>query len=654
MSVPFEEVAPLLENALANDPDPVAAVFGESAREVAKAANLLAGSFTLVATNVPYLSRQKQTQVLADLSAQSFDTSKQDLATTFAERCAGLLSSRGTMGVVTPQGWRSLTRYEPLRRLWLSRDVLNLVAVVGTGAFETISGEMVNCLLLLKSNGVADQGSSFAMLDVSDSPTPRRKAEQLGCMTVETLSQVAQLSNPDARIVLSPGGVQRQLREHADSRYGLRTSDAPRLIRRFWELRVIDDDWRCHQGTVGGTTSYGGREDVLLWQQGRGVLHHLADLGAASIQGEDAWNRPGVAVSLTGSLPSTLYSGESFDNNCAVVWPLDVKVLPALWAYVSSPAFSDEVRRLDQTLKVTNATLIKVPFDLAHWQKVAAEQYPNGLPEPHSDNPTQWLFRGNIVGSDQPLHAALARLLGYRWPDQEPDELDGLADEDGIVCLPAVAGERAGHERLRQLLAASYGEDSVQQTLDELLAPEGSNALADWLRDRAFASHARLFHNRPFIWHIWDGLKDGFAALVNYHKLDHQTLEKLAFTHLNWWIERQRTDMANGVAGAEARLGAAQELQCKLKLVLEGEAPYDIYVRWKSLAEQPLGWEPDLNDGVGLNIRPFVTAGVLRARLAIHWKKDRGKNPDGSERLNDLHLTLTEKRAEREKAGRRG
>ena len=44
-----------------------------------------------------------------------------------------------------------------------------------------------------------------------------------------------------------------------------------------------------------------------------------------------------------------------------------------------------------------------------------------------------------------------------------------------------------------------------------------------------------------------------------------------------------------------------------------------------------------------LNIRPFMTADVLRARPNIKWTKDRGKNPDGSERLNDLHYTIAEK-----------
>jgi hypothetical protein len=130
-------------------------------------------------------------------------------------------------------------------------------------------------------------------------------------------------------------------------------------------------------------------------------------------------------------------------------------------------------------------------------------------------------------------------------------------------------------------------------------------------------------------------------------------LEKLTYTYLGQdWVERQRAQARDEVAGAEARLAAALELRRKLELILEGEAPYDVYVRWKELHEQPVGWEPDLNDGVRLNIRPFVEAGVLRSPFNIHWKKDRGKNPGGTERHNDRHLNLAEKLEARRKAGR--
>ena len=71
----------------------------------------------------------------------------------------------------------------------------------------------------------------------------------------------------------------------------------------------------------------------------------------------------------------------------------------------------------------------------------------------------------------------------------------------------------------------------------------------------------------------------------------------------------------------------AQALQEKLKLILAGESPYDIFVRWKLLSEQPIGWNPDLNDGVRMNIRPFVKAGILRKPPNIKWTKDRGNEP---------------------------
>jgi len=176
--------------------------------------------------------------------------------------------------------------------------------------------------------------------------------------------------------------------------------------------------------------------------------------------------------------------------------------------------------------------------------------------------------------------------------------------------------------------------------------------LETWLRDSFFASHTKLFHNRPFVWHVWDGRKDGFGVLVNYHRLNRQLLDRITHTLLGSWIEAQRDQVRKELPGAEARLLAAQDLQGKLELIAESEPPLDIYVRWKPLHEQPIGWDPDLNDGVRLNIRPFVETGVLRSKFTINWNKDRGIDPDGSERLNDLPFTRAEKQAAREKAGR--
>ena len=279
---------------------------------------------------------------------------------------------------------------------------------------------------------------------------------------------------------------------------------------------------------------------------------------------------------------------------------------------------------------------------------------------------------------------AVARLCGYRWPAEtdsameladearawiaQCDHLASHVDDDGIVCLSAVRGEKPAHDRVLSLLIAAW--ESVEPgswktgTLDKLLADADSagKGLDVWLREKFFEQHAKRFHHRPFIWHIWDGLKDGFAALVNYHMLDAKNLERLIHTYLGDWIRNQEDGVRKGVDGADIRLAAAQDLKRRLELIQAGEPPYDIFVRWTPLAEQPIGWNPDLNDGVRLNIRPFMTAEVLRhnkkPKLNITWDKDRGKDVESApwfpmfkgDRINDHHLTIAEKQAARDKA----
>ena len=205
-------------------------------------------------------------------------------------------------------------------------------------------------------------------------------------------------------------------------------------------------------------------------------------------------------------------------------------------------------------------------------------------------------------------------------------------DEDGIVCIPSVNGEASASDRIRENIISIWGDEYDGSTLSNLIEQEGSKKrdLESYLRDDYFTQHYKLFKNRPFIWHIWDGRKDGFSALVNYHKLDKATLEKLIYTYLGDWINQCELKMQNNVSGADGLLAAAKDLKEKLVLILEGEQPYDLFIRWKSLEEQPIGWDPDINDGVRLNVYPFIEAGVLRKKFNVKWGKDRGKNPSGS------------------------
>lgn len=720
----WSELLPILQNSLATkraEPQSEAAIV---AHGLSRAVGILAEEYNWVATNVPYLKRGKHSTKLKAFCESDYDDAKNDLATAMVDRCVRFSNVNGTSSLVVPQNWLYLASYSAFRRRMLKSCIWHSVIRLGPSAFSTISGEVVKAVLLSFSNcpvsatpvrsskDLVWSTDRISVLDVSDIGLVEEKAKSIAKAPMTTISQKTQLSNPDSRITFDDvGGV--LLETLGAALNGMHGADSPRFRFSFWEVREMHD-WRWLQNTVDETTPFGGRSQIFYWRN-EGAVH--AENANARIQGTAGWGKCGIAVSMMGDLQSTLFTGDFFDISCSPIIPLDRAHCAAIWCFCSSPVFNEVVRDIDQSLKVTNGTLVKVPFDLAYWQQVASKKYPHGLLEPYSDDPTQWLFHGHPSSSTDALQVAVARLLGYRWPAELDEEmelatdarrwmqasskLNSHADDDGIVCLPAIGPEAVADERLLNLLNEAFEdgravEAEFQQKLDvndtsdpltlDLLRrgwqptlPDNFNnwlaaclkavghadkTLSSWLRDKFFTQHCKLFHHRPFIWQIWDGVKDGFSVLVNYHRFDNKLLETLIYTHLNDWIKTQKSQVGK-VDGSEEKLAAAEKLKRLLEKIREGESPHDIFVRWKPLEEQPIGWNPDLNDGVRLNIRPFMTvgdvgkagAGILRDKPNCKWTKDRGKDVESApwyhlgpkyggkpgDRINDHHLKLADK-----------
>ena len=676
-----------------------------AAQGISRAAKLLAGEYDLVITNVPYLARGKQGATLHAFADRNHPDAKADLATLFVSRILPWLGNSGAQAVVAPQNWLFLTSYRKLRDRLLRERTWRFVARLGEHAFESTTAAGAFAAMAVLSAERPDEDWCMAGIDVSaprgEKPIPAREKAKLlrSTDTQKVLPLVREVAivpqtklrlNPDSEVLLEPLESAARLRDYAHTYQGVSTADAKRFILCCWEPLYARPEWLPYQMAPETIVApaVSGCHSVLRWEAGTGSL---VASESAYVRGTRAWESDGVGVGVTGSVPRSLYYGTAFSDTCAVVVPSCRRDLRAIQAFVLDEAFRELAREVDPALSITEGSFGKVAFDLASWRGISHAKYPNGLPEPYSDDPTQWLFHGHPCGSvvwDEeskwtahgPLRAnasvlqvAMARLLGHRWPAElDPGmrlaaesrewvercrELAVLADADGIVCLQAAAGEPPAADRLRRLLAAAYGEDWSAAKEQELLAAAAVGkrpvrSLDEWFRDGFFAEHCKLFHSRPLIWHIWDGRKDGFHALVNCHRLcgpdgeGRRTLEALAYRHLGEWIDRQRAAQSQGEEGADGRLASAQELQRQLALILEGEPPYDIFVRWRPLHEQPLGWAPNLDDGVRLNIRPFMRAelqsggrkgaGILRAKPNITWERDRGKEPESLRPRDDF------------------
>jgi len=709
--VEWDDLATTLKEALSKEQGVEQQEAAVVAQGLSRAATLLSDHYHLVTTNVPYLARGKQHMILQDFCETYYSDGKNDLATVFLERCLEMCAKGGTASIVLPQNWLFLTSYKKLRKKLLVENTWNFMARLGAKAFKTPMWDFNVQLLSLSREDIREAESDFFSkgkpsslirgVDVSSSRNADEKNIKLVVSDIKTIRQSEQLENPGIKISFDKIDAKSILSRCASVHYGSKPGQTARVTRQYWEFDELNQElWMFMESSP--SRSISGKSEVCYSL--KAIEDH--NIEAFGVRGSEAWEQKGIILSKMSNLPHSQYLGGFFDDNTCVISARESGSISAIYCSMEENVFQDSVRSINQKVSVTKETLESTPFDLGHWTQIALERYPAGLPKPYSNDPTQWIFHGHTCGSviwdeeikltanyelrtdDSVLQVAVSRLLGYRWPaelDSEMeladeqrkwvnkcDELLPLADEDGIVCIPSVRGEATAADRLLKILVKSYGDQWNNQRLSDLLSSVSAEGktLDTWLRDSFFTQHNKLFKHRPFIWHIWDGLVDGFSVLVNYHKLDQKLLETLIYDYLGDWISRQKRDISQLIPGAEEKLAAAEVLKKRLELILAGEQPYDIFVRWKSLDQQCIGWDPDLNDGVRLNIRPFMSvpdikkrgAGVLRDKPNIHWKKDRGKDVvtapwfslgpeyDGKEgdRINDHHLGLAEKHAARE------
>ncbi len=218
------------------------------------------------------------------------------------------------------------------------------------------------------------------------------------------------------------------------------------------------------------------------------------------------------------------------------------------------------------------------------------------------------------------------------------------ADEDGIVPFSPAAHEPSLFERVQRELQALFPKHDIGQIEVEIANElkknvkgyRRSNGIGEWLENVFFEYHCALYKRRPILWHIASSQgtsRFAFGALCHYHKFDRNRMAKLRASYLKDAIDEFRREAALAEKAGrtddrmewQARLEEAQELDLRLQDVQEGhhegpeggEGDYRILTPWKSDDERPKGWNPDLDDGVKVNIEPLQKAGVLRVAKVV-------------------------------------
>ena len=327
-------------------------LLGADSEEWLRAANMCEvleeGRYTTLIANPPYLGMRKVKDPLKRFANKHYKRSSTDLCTMFIERAASLAQRRGAIGMITMHAWMFLDSYRELRPWMLSAMSIDSMAHLGTRAFDSIGGEVVQTTAFTTTNASCDADRAGVYLRLVDGRNEAEKA-QLLCEAAANNDHMLRFETSASTLAVIPGRpivywASRQmlnafevgvpLGEVAPAKQGLATADNERFLRQWFEvstersyMRARDREdakasgarWFPHNKGGEYRKWWGNQDYVINWQDdGR----ELWDFRPRSvIRNPDCYFRPCVSWSRvsSGELSVRFFSQGSTPNDVGPV-----------------------------------------------------------------------------------------------------------------------------------------------------------------------------------------------------------------------------------------------------------------------------------------------------------------------------------------------
>ena len=208
------------------------------------------GRYTTLIANPPYLSMKKAKDPLKRYAKKFYKRGSSDLCAMFIERAASLAQRRGAIGMITMHAWMFLSSYRDLRPWMLSAMSIESMAHLGTSAFDSIDGEVVQTTAFATTNVACDADRVGVYLRLVDGRDEAEKA-QLLCEAAANNDHAVRFETSVATLAVIPGrpivywasqqmlaafAAGTPLGETADTKVGLQTGDNERFLRQWFEV----------------------------------------------------------------------------------------------------------------------------------------------------------------------------------------------------------------------------------------------------------------------------------------------------------------------------------------------------------------------------------------------------------------------------------
>lgn len=713
--------------------------------------DIMRRKYDCVFTNPPYMTRRNMNPELADFTEANYPDSKGDLYSAFIRRCADLIQESGRLGMIAQQSFMFISSYEKMRESILKEQAIETMAHTGPHAFEEIGGEKVNTtLFILRSEPdvvrrAAAQGTYFRLVKELDSEAKILSFEQTlaRLRAGEEVPSVFHYHQVDFDTI--PGipwvyWITPELRrlfvelpclkEVAEPRVGIQTSDNFRFLRFWWELGIehIGFDCKSQDECIsrqekwyplmkGGSFKkwYGNQEYCInYWKNGYELKAWADPLYNNSgwsriIKSPEFYFRSGLtytAVSSKGFAVRQMSDGFCFDHTGNGIFQDDRRILNSLLGILNSSFAENILKLLNSTIYFTTNDLERLPYpgtinpklielvqkaihisktlssddettfdfiappwsyslddtltetflrddalkdvekaideevyrlyaisdeDRKAIESELAEHVAEGEESKDAEKPdyidddelaSRWISYavGIVMGRFQPdISAALGK---GRFSSQVAAQLRSMTDGDGVATLDE------GHQddlalKVWNALEIALGESGASEVVSTSLGDGNPESLLRRYLERDFwKRHLQQYRKRPVYWLLQSSAKS-FSVYIFHERATRDTLPLILGTRyvtgkinqLKNRMDEVRADMNSAEGRARKLLEKdLEDLETKLLDLEAFEAAIRRVLEQKDERGETVGWAPEIDDGVILNLAPL-------RELMSSWKE---------------------------------
>lgn len=185
-----------------------------------------------------------------------------------------------------------------------------------------------------------------------------------------------------------------------------------------------------------------------------------------------------------------------------------------------------------------------------------------------------------------------------------------MADDDGIVPISQMSGEKTVYDRLLDKLNEEHFSQKDIQFLESLLGKR----LDKYLETEFFKDECDILNKfmylpmTPFIWHLSSGEAGGIDLYTIIYKWSRDKLLKIKSVY----AQKRKTGLENRLAqlsdGSSIKVDEEKEIIRKQLMEID-----EFYKKIDKIASS--GYSPELDDGVGKNIAPLQKEKMLKTNV---------------------------------------